>query len=165
MTKYPYEPPEGYKFVELQNPFMIEAMKAAKEAYESGFNKSAPIGLVLEKDGKILVKTVAGSDYHKLYGCERRKLGIVNEEYEKCPGCSYKVHSEQKAVKIARENNIDIHGANAFLFGHFWYCDRCCETLRKNGVTNFYLLKDADILFDREKPTCKRLILLILNQN
>ena len=155
--KYPYEPPQGYKFVKINNKFMQMAMQTTKElAYDTGINVLAPIGLVLVKDGKVIVRSVAGSDYHQKHGCERQKMGIVNGEYELCPGCSYKVHGEQNAIRQAKEKNIDITGADAYLFGHFWYCELCCKALAEYGITNLYLLKDAYLYFDRDQPTCRR---------
>jgi deoxycytidylate deaminase len=156
-TQYPYEPPQGYKFVDIKNPFMQAAMLASKElAFDTGINVLAPIGLVLVKDGKVLLRTMAGSDYHQKFGCERQKLGIVNGEYEQCPGCSNKIHAEQNAIRQAQDNNIDITGADAYLFGHFWYCEPCCKALAEKGIVNLYLLDDANLYFDRSLATCKR---------
>ena len=154
---YPYEPPQGYKFVDMNNKFMQAAMQASKElAFDTGINVLAPIGLVIVKDGKILLRTIAGTDYHQKHGCERQKLGISNGEYELCPGCSYKVHAEHNAIKIATEQNIDLKGADAYLFGHFWYCEPCCNVLKAAGVNDFYMLKDAHLYFDKSQPTCRR---------
>jgi tRNA(Arg) A34 adenosine deaminase TadA len=154
--KYPFEPKQGYKFVDLNNKYMQEAMKAAKEmAYDSGNETSTPIGGVFVKNGEIILKASNGSTYHKENGCERKKLGIVGKDYELCPGCSAKVHCEANAVRQAEEKHIDIYESDFYMFGHYWCCELCCKKLSKYNIKNYYLLEGASDLFDRNKETCQ----------
>jgi tRNA(Arg) A34 adenosine deaminase TadA len=133
---------------------MQEAMKAAEELAHPG--TVTPIGGVFVKDGTVILRSGNGSSYHTEHGCERKKLGIAGStDYELCPGCSYKVHCEYKAVERARKENIDLSGTDVYLFGHFWYCESCCNQLEQAAVRDYYLLKDADVYFDRNKPTFK----------
>lgn len=150
--------PKGkmYKFVGMNNKFMQEAMKAAKElAWDTGYETSTPVGAVWVKNGKVIFREGNGSDYHIKNGCERKKLGIVGGQYELCPGCSYKVHCEAKAYEHAKKQNIDLQGSDIYMFGHFWCCEPCCKAMDEAGVKDFYLLENCWSLFDRKKKSCK----------
>ena len=145
-----------YKFVGMGNIYMQEAMNTAKElSWDTGNETSTPVGAVFVIDNKIILRTSNGSDYHKNNGCERKKLGIVGKDYELCPGCSYKVHCEAKAVNEAKKMGIDLKGSDMYMFGHFWCCKPCCDALETVGVNNYYLLENAWDLFDRNKATCR----------
>ena len=153
---FPYEPKKGYKFVDLDNKFMQEAMNTAKElAFDSGYETSTPVGAVFVKGGKIILRSANGSNYHFKNGCERKKLGIIGKDYEICPGCSYNVHCEAKAVKKAQIENINLRDSDMYMFGHFWCCEHCCKTMDKVGIKDIYLLDNCWNLFDRKKIDCK----------
>ena len=156
MSIYPFEPKKGYQFVTMDNSYMQAAMKAAKElSWDTGNEPNSPVGAVFVLNGKIILRSSNGSDYHKKNGCERKKLGIVGKDYELCPGCSSKVHCEQKGHQEAKIKGISLKGSDMYMFGHFWCCEPCCKALEEAGVANYYLLKDSHLLFDRKLPTCK----------
>jgi len=156
--KYPYEIPEiPYRSVPMSNKFMQEAMKYAKEeAYDTGFGKEAPVGVVYVKDNKVIVGAGHGNDYHLRNGCKRKKLGIPSgQKYELCPGCDYASHAEPKAIAKAQKNNLDIKGSDAYLFGQWWCCKSCSDKMVKVGIKNIFLLVDSEKYFNRDLPTCK----------
>lgn len=156
--KYPYKiPGKPYQYVPITNKFMQEAMKIAKtDAYETGYGRKAPVGVVFVKNDKVLVRAAVGNDFHLKHGCNRQKLGIPSgEKYELCPGCDYSSHAEPKAIEIAKDKEINIHGADAYLFGQWWCCEPCSNKMMKAGINDIYLLEDSEKYFNRDLPTCK----------
>ncbi len=154
--KYPYLPPDRQiYYVPKDNPFMQEAEKAQK--IESTDNKN-PIGCVLVKDGKILEKAGNRSkitnpkliELHKKY-CLRRLLHIPSGKgYFLCPGCATsKNHAESTLISKAQKNKIETKDADIYLFGHWWCCKPCWDTMIKAGIKNVYLVEKAWELFKR----------------
>lgn len=148
-VRYPYLHPKGtIAYISASS----EYMRAAKEtARLHSLDKIMPTGTVLVQKGKIIGRGANGSLYHELNGCERVRQNIpTGENYELCEGCSPKNHSEPRAVLDAMQAKQNISGAEAYLWGHWWCCDSCWQTMIENGVTKVYLLQNSQELFNKE---------------
>lgn len=148
---YPYLP-EGRTilYVPESNPYMQEAKRFTKE---NSLDKVMPNGSVIVKNGKIVVEGANGSIYHDTHECERIKQNIpTGQGYELCEGCHPKNHGETSAVKIAKEKNIDINGADLYLWGHWWCCEPCWNRMIEAGIKDVYLMEDSEILFNKNNP-------------
>ena len=126
-------------------------MQAAKQyARAHSLDDTMPTGTILVKDGKIIGRGANGSDYHKTHGCERVRLNIpTGQGYELCEGCSPKNHSEPRAINDAKIHKFDTKGAEAYLWGHWWCCEPCWQSMVGAGITTVGLQDDANILFDK----------------
>ena len=146
---YPYMPAKGsIHYVSLDNPFMQAARTVA---LEKSLDKTMPNGSVIVRDNTVLGRGANGSTYHDLHGCERVRLHIpTGQGYELCEGCSPKNHSESKAITDALKHTKDLHGAVVYLWGHWWCCEACWNTMLTQGITMVYLLKDSAVLFNKE---------------
>jgi 2'-deoxynucleoside 5'-phosphate N-hydrolase len=51
-------------------------------------------------------------------------------------------------VRRAHEKGIDLNGADIYLYGHWWACQKCWDTMIAAGIRNVYLLKDSETLFN-----------------
>lgn len=149
--KYPYLPAgRNILYVSEDNIYMQEAKKYAKE---NSLDKVMPNGTVIVKDEKIIGRGANGSTYHETNECERVKQKIpTGEGYELCEGCHPKNHGEPKAIKEAKDKSEDINGADVYLWGHWWCCESCWKEMTKAGIKNVYLLKDSEILFNKQNP-------------
>ena len=149
--RYPYLP-EGrsIQYVPLSDPYM----QAAKDfARAHSLDKHVPTGSVLVKDGKIIGRAANGSNYHESHVCERVRLKIpTGEGYELCEGCHPKNHSEGRAVEDARRNGFDTEGSDLYLWGHWWCCKPCWDSMIAGGVSNVFLLEGSERLLNREHP-------------
>ncbi|MEI7579275.1 MAG: hypothetical protein WCJ58_04520 [bacterium] len=152
--QYPYLP-EGkeFKYVTMKNKFMQMAME---EVVKHDKEWGATIGATVVKDGEAVVVVANGNDYHQKNGCDRKRDGIANGNYDYCPGCSYKDHSEPKAARVAQEKGIDIKGADIYIWGHWWVCEPCWKVLIDNDIKNVYLLENSEKWFNRESSELKR---------
>lgn len=149
MIKYPYLPEEKViKFVPKNNKFIQEAKKMADKYTGCSW---WPTGAVVVMNGKIIGR---GSN-------PAGKLVVPCPRWEQqCPtGTGYNLcnevckrvglsHSEINAVEDALKRHKDIKGADLYLFGHWWCCKDCWDTMIKAGIENVYLLKNADKIFD-----------------
>jgi deoxycytidylate deaminase len=143
----------AYKYVPLTHPHMWAAYSYAKSLYElKGWNTMTSPSTALVKNGEVLVVANAGDEWHQTHGtCERVRLQLpAGVGYDQCPGCHPDNHSEKVAVRKARERGIDLMGAEAYMYGHWWFCATCLHTLLDAGVQKFYMLENADVLFDRK---------------
>ncbi len=150
-VQYPYLP-EGktFQFVPGDNPFMQAAKKAADERAGDRIN---PVGVALVKDGKILVTSGNGHDLGRghVHICPRVVLECkTGEGYDLCHFHQPEGHAEPSAVKAAREQGIDIDGADAYMYGHWWACEPCWKVLLDAGLNHFYILEDAHVAFDKK---------------
>lgn len=148
---YPYLP-AGRKFLYVPegNPFMQEAREYARG---HSLDDTVKTGSVLVKDGAVIGRGANGSDYHKIHGCERVRLGIpTGQGYELCEGCHPKNHSEPRAIADARANGHDTEGADLYLWGHWWACEPCWNATIGAGVKDVYLLEGSERLFNKEDP-------------
>lgn len=149
---YPYLP-EGreFRYVEASNPFMEAAKQIARK---QSLDENMPNGSVIVKNGEIIGRGANGSNYHKEHGCERVRRNIpTGQDYELCEGCHPKNHSEPKAIADAQKAGMpDLSGADIYLWGHWWCCEACWKTMINAGIQNIYLLKDSEILFNKDNP-------------
>lgn len=156
MNKYPYLP-EGreIKYVPKDNEFMEKAMDARNtESTEHNF----PTGAVVVKDNEIIgiganqasIKNKSLIKLHKKI-CIRKILRIPSgQKYWLCPGCaSYKHHAESRAVIDAKKNRGNIEGADLYLYGHWWCCKPCWDSMIKAGIRDVYLVENATKLFKK----------------
>lgn len=154
--KYPYLP-EGreIKYVGEDNFFMFMAKKIRND---KSTDTNHPTGAVIVKENKIIGEWANQSAlknkwliaFHKKGWCLRKFLGIkTGEKYWLCPGCSnYKYHAESGAIKDATKKGFDTKGADLYLYGHWWCCKPCWDTIIKAGIKDVYLLENAKEKFD-----------------
>ena len=151
--KYPYLP-EGRTilYVPADNPFMREARAFA---LAHSLDDTVKTGSIVVKDGEIIGRGANGSDYHKTHGCERVRRGIpTGEGYELCEGCHPQNHSERRAIFKAVHAGYDVAGADLYLWGHWWCCKPCWDSMIEAGVANVYLLEGSEALFNtKREPT------------
>ncbi len=148
---YPYLP-EGRKieYVGGNNLYMFLAKMYAKKYSQ---DKIMPGAAVVVKDERMIGKGANGSNYHKEHPCQRVALECKSgEKYELCEGCHPKNHSERKAIQNAQDNGHDVNGANLYLWGHWWCCGSCWGKMDREGIDRVFLLKDSEILFNKEHP-------------
>ncbi|MDA1038300.1 MAG: hypothetical protein O2877_01260 [bacterium] len=150
-VEYPYLP-EGktFQFVPGDNPFMQAAKKAADERAGDRIN---PVGVALVKDGKILVTSGNGHDLGRghVHVCPRVVLECkTGEGYDLCNFHQPEGHAEPGAVKVAKKQGIDIDGADAYMYGHWWACEPCWKVLLDAGLNHFYVLEEAHVVFDKK---------------
>lgn len=156
---YPYLP-EGrtIEYVPISDLFMNEAKKARDELSTELQHST---GAVVVLNGHIVGKAgnQAGFKNNKLQSlhregyCMRRFFGIPSgKKYWLCPGCaSHKNHAEAGAVRDAQRNNgANISGADLYLYGHWWCCKPCWDSMIKAGINRVFLVEGADELFKRK---------------
>lgn len=149
--QYPYLP-EGreIKYVSAENLFMIQAKEFARE---HSLDKVMPGAAVVVKDNEVIGMGANGSEYHKNNECERVKQGCKSGEgYELCEGCHPKNHSEPSAIMNALLEGYSTQGADLYLWGHWWCCKPCWNTMIEAGIKDVYLLEGSEMLFDKNHP-------------
>lgn len=155
--EYPYLPAgRTILYVPMVNPFMAEAKKVC---LENSTDHNHPTGAVVVKNGIIVGRGANQSairnklllNLHKEYFCIRKWLHIKSgTHYWLCPGCaSSKMHAEPRAVKDAQKNAGDITGADLYLWGHWWCCKPCWDSMIGRGIHNVYLLNESVALFKK----------------
>jgi deoxycytidylate deaminase len=149
-----FQDPKFYQLLPDDNEFIQKAKQAAiKYSLTSVF----PIGIVAEKNGKILAEAGNGNGYHEANletpghrkGCIRRFLNDERERegkakfkggegFELCPGCHTDSHAEANLIKITRNQNNynELKDANIYMYGHFWCCKPCFEKMLSAGIKN-----------------------------
>jgi len=150
--KYPYLPAVGsIHYVPADNPYMQAAKAYARK---HSLDKTMPNSSIIVLNGAVVGQGANGSDYHEKHGCERVRLGIpTGQGYELCEGCSPKNHGEPRAIANARKNGVtNLHGAELYLWGHWWCCEPCWNGMLAAGITEVYLLEDSEQLFNKESP-------------
>ena len=157
MTTYPYLPREGaILYVSAENEYMREAMRLRNECSTDLLN---PTGAVVVLKGDIVGRAANQSalknkrlmDFHKNVFCIRRFLKVkTGTKYWLCPGCaSFRHHGESRAVKDALSRNRNLAGADLYLYGHWWCCKPCWDTMLAAGIARVYLVEGAETLFRR----------------
>lgn len=151
VVAYPYMPKNGViKYVAADDPFMVEAKEFARQ---HSLDKTMPNASLVVKDAKVIGRGANGSTYHDTHMCERVRLGIpTGQGYELCEGCHPKNHSEPKAIKNTRENGNDPSGADIYLWGHWWCCEPCWNSMQEAGIKTVFLLEDSEKLFNKDDP-------------
>lgn len=156
---YPYMPEDReLKYVSAEHPFMKEAEKAREEcAGDSIF----PVGIVLVKDGLVVAR--AGNGFNRDPG----EAHICPRIVEECPsGVGYDLcdlhdppgHAEPMLVRVCEEKGIDMTGADAYLYGHWWACEPCWKALIDAGIRDLYVTEDAHERFSRDRVYGKTLV-------
>jgi deoxycytidylate deaminase len=145
---YPFMPKGGeIRYVDGSNEYLLEAKRIAGE---QSLDKVMPNASVVVKDGKIIGSGANGSNYHETHVCERVRLNMpTGEGYELCEGCHPKNHSEPRAIQDALSRGNDPKGAELYLWGHWWCCEPCWDSMLGNGINTVYLLKNSEILFNK----------------
>jgi tRNA(Arg) A34 adenosine deaminase TadA len=160
-VRYPYLP-EGREilYVGLDNEFMKEAQDAARRL---STEHNHPTGAVVVKDGEIIGKggNQSGFKNQKLQELHNKKGLCVRKWikaksgtlYWACPGCApFSSHGERQALKDAQKKGNDTHGADLYLYGHWWACGPCWDAMIEAGINNVYLLENSEVLFERNNP-------------
>ncbi|MBI4257047.1 hypothetical protein HY626_03265 [Candidatus Uhrbacteria bacterium] len=150
--EYPYMP-EGHqlKYASVDDPFMIEAAKAREEC---AGDQLYPVGIVLVKDGVVVVR--AGNGFNRgpgqVHVCPRIVLECPSGTgYDLCTLHDAPGHSEPMLIEEARALGIDPTGADAYMYGHWWTCEPCWKSLIDAGVRDLYVTDDAHERFSRDK--------------
>jgi len=151
MIKYPYLP-EGREilYVGIDNKFMAEA-KIARETLAG--DTIFPVGVVIVKNDEIVVRVGNGfnTGSETPHVCPRVVENCASGEgYDLCTLHDPEGHAEAMAVKVAKDNGIDIEGADIYLYGHWWCCQLCWDVMIEAGIKNVYLLENANVEFSRE---------------
>lgn len=150
--QYPYMPPDRHlKYVPHDHAHMLPAMSARER--QSG-DPLYPVGIAIVRDGKVLV--TAGNGFNRGSGvvhvCPRVVLECPSGTgYDLCTLHDAPGHAEQMAVKTAAEQGIDIVGADAYMYGHWWACEPCWNALIGAGIRDLYVADDADVRFHRDR--------------
>ncbi len=151
VVSYPYLPKNReIKYVPEDNEFMAKSMEFARQ-----HNTVKHIGAaVIVKEGRVIGYGSIGASVHaKQGGCIREKMNVpTGTQYELCEGCDSKYHSEADAIRDAKENGKDTRGADLYLWGHWWLCEPCWNAIIEAGIRDVYLLKNSEILFNKENP-------------
>lgn len=157
--KYPYLP-EGVTIEYVAcTGFMEEARRMAMETSTEFQHRT---GAVVVKDGVIVgrgsnqaaLPTQFLRDLHKSGWCVRKLFKVKSgEKYWLCPGCAQPHHhGEPRAVRNALAGGADLHGAELYLWGHWWACKPCWDTMLAAGIKKLYLLEDSEELFNPKSP-------------
>jgi deoxycytidylate deaminase len=153
---YPYLP-EGRTIIYISedNFFMKASIKTARDLSK---DKLQSTGAVIVKDNKIigrganqvLLKHSKLQELHKRHFCLRKLLKVKSgTKYWLCPACSTnRAHAETQAVQDAKRNKEDTSGADLYLWGHWWCCKPCWDTMIKAGIKDVYLLEGSEKLFN-----------------
>ncbi len=155
-TPYPYLPDgREIQYVSADNFFMDAARKAVEELSTVSNQKT---GAVVVKDGVIIgrganqsrLKNKKLSVLHQRY-CVRKLLHIkTGTRYWLCPGCAnFRDHAESRAVFDAKQAWGDPCGADLYLWGHWWCCKPCWDTMIAAGISRVYLLEGSEKLFKK----------------
>jgi deoxycytidylate deaminase len=148
---YPYLPQgREIKYVSMDNPFMARAKEVARTI---SLDKTMPGAAIVVLNGEVVGVGANGSEYHKDHECERVKQGCKSGEgYELCEGCHPKNHSEPSAIMNALLEGYSTQGADLYLWGHWWCCKPCWNTMIEAGIKDVYLLEGSEMLFDKNHP-------------
>ncbi len=148
--QYPYMPSNGeIKYVSLDNLYMREAKGVAEK---ESLDNTVPTGAVIVLAGEIIGRGANGSNHHKEFGCERVRLGIpTGQKYELCEGCHPKNHAEPRAIANALKSHQSIAGAELYLWGHWWCCEPCWNSMLGAGINTAYLLEGSETLFNKPR--------------
>lgn len=125
-------------------------------------DRNHPNGAVVVKDGKILgdganrcqLKRQGLIDLHEKGWCLRSIFKVkTGTKYWLCPGCSsYSNHAESRAVRNAQSKSgyEATKGADIYIYGHYWCCKPCWDSMLVAGIRNVYVVEGAYELFKKK---------------
>lgn len=126
---------------------------ARNEALKNSLDDFVKTGAVLVKNDQVLGAAANGSDTHIKYGCKRIEINSkTGEDYHLCEGCQPHNHAEAKLIGSLTKNMIDISSSDIYVWGHYGICRDCWEIIDNFKINNIYLLKNANILFNKASP-------------
>lgn len=151
-VKYPYMPSDRHlKYAPVDNEWMQIAGWCRDEL--SG-DSSYPVGVVIVRDGQEISR--AGNGFNRgsklPHVCPRLVLEVPSGTgYDLCHVHDPEGHAEQMAVKVAHDQGIDLTGADAYMYGHWWACEPCWTVLINAGIRDLYVTDDAHVRFARDR--------------
>jgi deoxycytidylate deaminase len=142
---YPYLPEgKSIKYVNLDNEFM----KAAHENLDHQGCVKHPTSAVVVKNGKIIGQGTNAGKYVEV--CPRWG-SPTGKNYGPCKKvCKQDGHAEVTSVANAKKSGHETHGADLYLYGHWWCCEKCWNVMIEAGIENVYLLDKSWKLFNPE---------------
>jgi deoxycytidylate deaminase len=152
-----YLPPgRTIKYVPLENQFM---RAAEKEAWMHSTDRRMPTGAVVVANNNVVSRASNKAPLtntkllaiHKDF-CIRRIFKIPSgEKYWLCPGCAgASYHAETRACKNIPKEFSGRKDLDLYLFGHFWCCEPCWNSMISTGIRDVYLLENSKILFNEK---------------
>lgn len=110
------------------------------------------LGGVIVNHGKIVGRGVNCKDtLVRPAFCVRDVLNIPSGQgYDLCPNCAGS-HCEPPTIADAQAHSADTNGGTFYLYGHWWFCEPCCNALREAGIRKAYLVEGATELFGSPK--------------
>ncbi len=134
-------------YVPENNEFMQAAKKAAEEL---SLDSKHQTGAVVVLNDEIIGRGANGSIYHAQYGCERKRKGIpTGESYELCEGCHPKNHAEPSSIRNTLETGNNPKNADLYLWGHWWCCEDCWNSMIEAKIRDVYLVEGAKERFEK----------------
>lgn len=129
-------------------------MQTARQTSDThATDRNHPTGGVIVRDGVVIASAANQARFphtnlaklHDQGFCLRRALRVSSgKRYWLCPGCAPpQNHSEALAVQDARYRGMDTHGADFYLWGHWWCCKPCWDAMIGAGIQNVYLVEGA----------------------
>ncbi len=150
--------PEGWTilYVDEDNSFLQEAKRFS---LQHSTDLHHPTGAVIVKGNEIIgyganCATFKQKWFTRLHGkgaCLRKWLKVKSgTKYWVCPGCvTNKNHAEASAVRDAtnKYGTQKVKGADLYLWGHWWCCKPCFDSIISAGIINVYLMKGSEKVF------------------
>ena len=143
--QYPYLPEGGtYSRVSADNAFM---QVAKRNMEKSGCRKHATSAVIV-KDGKIVAEGSNAGIFVSI--CPRVYKGYgTGEGYRYCKEyCGQLGHAEVIAVRDGQAKGVDLRGSDVYLYGHWWACKNCWDTMLAVGISNVYVTDQSHELFN-----------------
>lgn len=153
LIQYPYIPlDKTIRYVPKDNAYMLIAKEFARKW---SLDIALPSAAVVVKDGVIIGVGANGSNYHKIFGCERARRGSgTGKDFDICRGCLPRHHSVPTAIARAQTNadGLPVEGSDLYLWGNWWFCESCWNVMIKAGINEVYLMEESEVLFHKEHP-------------
>jgi len=149
--EYPYMPDDRYlQYISSDHPHMQEAARAR---VERAGDPLFPVGAALVRDGVVLV--LAGNGFNKggkeRHVCPRIVQEVASGEgYELCDKHDSAGHAEPMLMAAAQEAGVETDGADVYMYGHWWSCESCWNSMIQAGIRDVYVTDDAHEQFSRE---------------